>query len=118
MADESMVRTLAAQAEAISTNALAGARAFTAIATAEAERQRLEVTAVARAAAFTNQIPAFNAAPSVYLQRAYFHAFARATEGARKYVLLTTNTEDVIEFDLKDSVLRDYGSLTVPAPKK
>jgi len=111
-------KILAAQAEAISTNAFAGARAFTAVSTAEAERQRLEVTAVARAAAFTNQIPAFNAAPSVYMQRAYFQTFARATADARKYVLLTTNTQDVIEFDLKDSVLRDYGSLTVPAPKR
>jgi membrane protease subunit HflK len=111
-------RILSAQAEAISTNASAGARSFTAVATAESDRYRLEMTAVARAAAFTNQIPAFNAAPSVYMQRAYFQTFARATEGARKYVLLATNTHDVIEFDLKDSVLRDYGSLTVPAPKK
>jgi membrane protease subunit HflK len=117
-AQKKKAKILAAQAEAISTNALAGARAFTAVSTAEAERQRLEVTAVARAAAFTNQLPAFNAAPSVYMQRAYFQSFARATAGARKYVMLTTNTEDVIEFDLKDSVLRDYGSLTVPAPPK
>jgi regulator of protease activity HflC (stomatin/prohibitin superfamily) len=117
-AQKKEAKILAAQADAISTNALAGARAFTAVSLAEADRQRMEVTAVARAAAFTNQIPAFNAAPSVYMQRAYFQAFAKATEGARKYVLLTTNTSDVFEFDLKDSVLRDYGSLTVPAPKK
>jgi len=117
-AQKKKAKILAAQADAIHTNALAGAQAFTAVSTAEADRQRLEITSVARAAAFTNQIPAFNAAPSVYMQRAYFQTFARATANARKYVLLTTNTQDVIEFDLKDSVLRDYGSLTVPAPKK
>jgi regulator of protease activity HflC (stomatin/prohibitin superfamily) len=115
-AQKKMATMLAAQADAITTNALAGARAYTAVSLAEAERQRLEVTAVARAAAFTNQMPAFNAAPSVYMQRAYFQTFAHATDGARKYVLLSTNTKDVIEFDLKDSVLRDYGNLTVPAP--
>jgi hypothetical protein len=36
------------------------------------------------------------AAPSVYKQRAYFQAFADATANARKYVLLVTNTQDVL----------------------
>ena len=79
---------------------------------------RLEVAAVSRAAAFTNQIPAFNAAPSVYLQRDYFRTFAHATAKARKYVLLTTNTQDVIVFDLQDRISQDFINLTVPPPKK
>ncbi|MFN5455854.1 MAG: hypothetical protein ACK5BX_32295, partial [Bradyrhizobium sp.] len=43
-------------------------------------------------------VPAFNAAPSVYRERAYFAAFSRAATKPRKYVLLTTNTQDVIQF--------------------
>jgi regulator of protease activity HflC (stomatin/prohibitin superfamily) len=108
---------LAARADDIRTNALAGARAVTTLNEAAAERLRLEVTAVARAAAFTNQIPAFNAAPSVYRQRAYFQTFVRATANARKYVLLTTNTQDVITFDLQDKIRPDLLDVTVPPPK-
>ena len=62
---------------------------------------------LAQAALFTNQIPAYQAAPSVYAQRAYLQTFARSTANARKYILLTTNTHDVIQFDLQDRVRRD-----------
>jgi regulator of protease activity HflC (stomatin/prohibitin superfamily) len=105
---------LAAQAEAIRTNALADALAFTMTNIADATRQRLEVSALAHAALFTNQIPAFEAAPSVYQQRAYFKAFADATASSRKYVLLVTNTEDVVIFDLEDKIREDLLNLNVP----
>jgi membrane protease subunit HflK len=105
---------LAAQAEAIRTNVLAGALAFTTTNVADAARQRLEVSAFARAALFTNQIPAFEAAPSVYQQRAYFQTFASATANARKYILLVTNTEDVVIFDLEDKIREDLLNLNVP----
>jgi regulator of protease activity HflC (stomatin/prohibitin superfamily) len=105
---------LDAQAEAIKTNALADAHAFTTTNVADAARQRLEVSAFARAALFTNQIPAFEAAPSVYQQRAYFQTFASATANARKYVLLVTNTEDVVIFDLEDKIREDLLNLNVP----
>lgn len=104
---------LTAQAEAIRTNALAGATAFTTTNVAAATRQRFEVEAYARAALFTNQIPAFEAAPSVYRQRAYYQMFARATEHARKYVLLVTNTQDVLIFDLEDKIREDLLNLNV-----
>jgi hypothetical protein len=80
---------------------------------AESTRQRIEVEAYARAALFINQIPAFAAAPSVYRQRAYFQAFASATANARKYVLLVTNTSDVIIYDLEDKVREDLLNLNV-----
>jgi len=98
---------LKAQAEAIRTNALAGAQAFTTTNVADALRQRLEVSAFARAALFTNQIPAFEAAPSVYRQRAYFQMFAEATGQARKYIILVTNTSDVVVFNLEDRIRND-----------
>ncbi len=109
---------LQAQAEAIRTNALAGARAFTTTNEADALRQRLEVSAFARAALFTNQIPAFDAAPSVYRQRAYFQTFAAATANARKYILLVTNTSDVLIFNLEDRIREDLLNLNVPASTK
>jgi len=115
---QKQAKILAAQADSIKTNAVAGAQSFAITNNAEADRMRLEVAAVSRAAAFTNQIPAFNAAPSVYLQRAYFRTFAHATARARKYVLLTTNTQDVIVFDLQDRISQDFDNLTVPPPKK
>jgi membrane protease subunit HflK len=110
-----LAKILGAQADAISTNALAGAQAFTTTNIADAERQRLEVSAFARAALFTNQIPAFEAAPSVYRQRAYFQTFVDATANSRKYILLVTNTRDVVVFDLEDKIREDLLNLNVPS---
>ena len=112
---------LAARAEGIRTNALAAAQAFTLTNAAEAARIGIELSATARAAAFTNQIPAFNAAPSVYLQRAYLQSFAQATARATKYVLLATNTSDVIQFDLQRRIGDEYAQQVagaIAAPKK
>ena len=102
-----------AVADAIRTNALADALAFTTTNIAIATRQQLQVQALARAALFTNQIPAFAAAPSVYRQRAYFKMFGDATQNARKYVLLVTNTQDVIIFNLEDKIREDLLNLNV-----
>ena len=106
---------LKAEADAIRTNALAIAQAFTTTNAAEAVRERLAVSAFAQAALFTNQIPAFEAAPSVYKQRKYFQAFASATANARKYILLVTNTSDVVIFDLEDKIREDLLNLNVPS---
>jgi membrane protease subunit HflK len=107
---------LNARADAIRTNALADANAFQAVATAESFKQRSEVHALARSALFTNQIPAFRAAPAVYLDRTYLQALVRATADTRKYVLLTTNTQDVLQFDLEEKVGRDLLDIRLPAP--
>jgi regulator of protease activity HflC (stomatin/prohibitin superfamily) len=97
-----------AEGDAIRTNNLASAQALSVTNLAEAARIKLELTASARAAAFTNQIPAFNAAPSVYAQRLYAQTFPRATAGARKYILVTTNTQNVITFDLQHNATDDF----------
>jgi len=104
---------LVAQAEAIRTNALADARAFVTTNAAEANRVRVELSALARSGLFTNQIPAYQAAPAVYRQRLYLQSFADATKGARKYVLLVTNTHDVVIFDLEDKIRDDLLNLNV-----
>ena len=110
-------KILAARADDIRTNALAWAQAVSLTNRASAERMAREVGALAQAALFTNQIPAFEAAPSVYAERAYLQTFTRATANARKYVLLTTNTHDVLTFDLQDSIAQSLLNLSVPAPK-
>jgi membrane protease subunit HflK len=110
-------KILGAEAEAIRTNALAGAQATTILNRANADKTAKEIGALAQAALFTNQIPAFRAAPSVYVQRSYLQTFARATANARKYVLLTTNTQDVLVFDLQEKIRDDLLNLNVPAKK-
>jgi len=111
-------KILAARAEEIRTNALATAQAVTLLNLARSDRVAREAGARAQASLFTNQIPAFLAAPSVYAKRAYLQTFIRATANARKYVMLTTNTHDVLIFDLEDKVRRDIlGDIDVPAPK-
>jgi len=113
-AEQSKLATiLTAQALAIRTNALAGAQAFTTTNVADAARIRLVSSRLAEAALFTNQIPAFAAAPSVYEQRAYLLAFGDATANARKYILLVTNTQDVLIFDLQDKIRDDLLNLNV-----
>ncbi len=111
-------KILAARADGIRTNALADAQATVIVNSAEAESNARRVTALAQAGLFTNQLPAFAAAPSVYVERAYLHTFTRATANARKYLLLTTNTHDVITFDLQESIARTIlGDVKVPPPK-
>ena len=100
-----------AESAAIATNATAEAMAYSLTNLADAARIRAQTQAFARAAAFTNQIPAFEAAPSVYRQRQYLQAFAEATKNSRKYVLLVTNTSDVVILDLEDKVRADLGNL-------
>ncbi len=110
-------KILAAQADQIRTNSMSAAAAAAVLDQARAQRVATEVRAVSQAGLFTNQIPAYQAAPEVYRQRQYLETFARATGGARKYVLLTTNTHDVITFDLQESIARDMLNLNI-APAK
>jgi regulator of protease activity HflC (stomatin/prohibitin superfamily) len=114
-AETRLATILKAEGEAIRATNLASAQAFTTTNVAEAARQKFEVEAYAQAALFTNQIPADKAAPAVYRQRAYLQTFASATANARKYVLLVTNTQDVIIFNLEDNIRGDLlNGLSVP----
>jgi len=115
-AQTKFAKILEAEADRIKTNALADAQSLTLVNEARAASTGIEIHALAQAGLFTNQVPAFAAAPAVYAQRAYLQAFARATANARKYLVLTTNTHDVIVFDLQDSIARDLLTLKVPPP--
>jgi modulator of FtsH protease HflK len=111
-------RILAAMADEVRTNALAGAQATNIVNKAIADRAARELGALAQAALFTNQIPAFEAAPSVYAERSYLQTFVRATANARKYVLLTTNTPEVLQIDLQDKIAESMLNLTVTSRAK
>ncbi|MBI5385283.1 MAG: protease modulator HflK [Verrucomicrobia bacterium] len=114
---ESETNVLAAKAHALETNTLAAATAYRKKQEARAEKARLEVSALARAAAFTNQIPAFQAAPGIYATRAYLQTLARSATDARKYVLATTNTHDVLQLNLEDKLRMDLLDVAAPAKK-
>ena len=53
----------------------------------------------------------------MYKERAYLQTFARATAGSRKYVLITTNTHQVLQIDLQDKIRPDMLDISVPPPK-
>ncbi len=109
---------LDAKGHAILTNTLAEARAFKIVSEARSDRERREVDALARAALFTNQIPAYLASPSVYLERAYLQAFTQSIANARKYIVLATNTQDVVILDLEDKIRDDIlKDIVMPTPK-
>lgn len=108
-----LAKILDAESAAIRTNAIADAAAFTATNVADAKRVTQVTSAYARAALFTNQLPAFAAAPSVYRQRLYLQSFDDATAKARKYILLVTNTSDVVIFDLQDKIRDDLLKLSI-----
>ncbi len=110
-------KILDADAYRIQTNVMAEAESTNIVDTAEGNATNSVIGTLSRAAEFTNQIPAFQASPSVYAQRKYLQTLLAATAGARKYILLTTNTHDVLVFDLQNKIRSDLlGNLTVPPP--
>jgi regulator of protease activity HflC (stomatin/prohibitin superfamily) len=108
---------LAAQAFTIRTNALAEAQATNLVDQALAFQVTRQISALAQAALFTNQIPAFQAAPQVYLERNYLQTFGRAIAQSRKYIVLSTNTDDVFVIDLQDKIRDDLLNVGV-GPQK
>jgi modulator of FtsH protease HflK len=116
---EAEAKTLAARAYALQTNTLAQAAAYRKEQQAEAQKLQLERDALARAAAFTNQIPAFEASPTVYASHAYLQTVTRSATDARKYVLASTNTHDVLQLNLEDKLRLDLlKAASVPMPTK
>jgi membrane protease subunit HflK len=80
---------------------------------------RTVMAAVAQASQFTNQMAAYQASPQVYMERSYLQALERGITNSRKYVLATTNTEDLLQFNLEDKIRGDLiNDLTIPSSKK
>src|SRR5439155_20385666 len=99
----------AAQPEATTVLAQARNAAVTRVALAEGE-----------AARFTNQMVAYAASPSVYLQRTHLETLARSLEPVRRYVLTVTNTQDILILNLVEIIGQDLllgGTILAPDVK-
>ncbi len=112
-------KILEAKAYEVKTNALARAEAYKRTGAAEAEKERLTQNGSARTALVAGQLAAFDAAPDVYTNRAYLNTVSRNVGDARKYVMASTNTSEILQLDLTDKVRRDLENvIDVPPPKK
>lgn len=100
------------------TLALAGAEALKIQRDAEVFQFTRTASAAARAAQFTNEVAAFAAAPQVYPQRLYYQTLTRAAAGARKFLLMATNTHDVVQLDLQEKIRKDLLDVQIPPVKK
>jgi regulator of protease activity HflC (stomatin/prohibitin superfamily) len=108
---------LSAEAYRVQTNALAAGAAFAKTTAAQAQNASLKANARARAALFTNQVAAFRASPPVYSLRSYLQALQSGAAGARKYVLATTNSQDVILLNLEDRIYSADPAMLLKAPQ-
>ena len=97
---------------------LARADAERTIHQAEAYATRVVLDAQARAAQFTNQLAAYKASPEVFLQRGYLLALEHGATNSRKYILTTTNTQDVIQLNLEDKIRPDLLDIPMPGARK
>jgi membrane protease subunit HflK len=108
-------RILKARGYAAKSVPVANANATNQIYKAQAEGARRLMEAASRAGQFTNQETAFAAARVVYPERLYLQTLARSLQGARKYVVAATNTEDVYQLNLEDKIRLDLeNSLALP----
>ncbi len=73
-------------------------------------------TAAAEAGRFGDQLAAFRAAPTVYPQRTYLETVSAALAGVKKYVLVATNTQDVVVLNLEETLRPDLLTGTILPP--
>lgn len=98
---------LRAQAHAVRTNAAATAAALERRLQADSARLRTVAGAQANESLFTNQMSAFKASPDVYTQRAYLQTLAQKGAAARKFIVTTTNKEEVLMLNMEDKLRED-----------
>lgn len=108
---------LKARAYATRTNALASAEAARRKLAAAAESTRKVASAQATESLFTNQTAAFSASPEVYAQRAYLQTLARHGGEARKFVVMVTNSQEVLMLNMEDKIRDDLLNVPLPALK-
>lgn len=111
-------RILTAQGDAAKINAVAVAEAQKVMDAARSFEVRRVSEAGAIAGQFQHQIAAFAAAPTVYPQRIYLQTFAKAISKSRKYIIATTNANEMIQLNLEDKIRDDIlNSLEIPQKK-
>jgi len=107
---------LAAQAYEARRIPAASAEATNLVTQARSDQLLKVTTAAAEATRFTNQLAAFRASPTVYPQRTYLEAMVSALPGVKKYVLVATNTQDVVVLNLEETVRPDLLTGTILPP--
>ena len=110
-------KTLAAKGEATKSTAMAEGEAQKVKDTAAAFAVRRVAEAGAIGAQFEHQMAAFDAAPTVYPQRIYLQTYAKAIAKSRKYIIATTNAQEIIQLNLEDKIREDLLNLEIPAKK-
>jgi membrane protease subunit HflK len=106
-----------AEADAIIYRTMAEINHARIISEANSDRQSSVTNAAARAESFTNQLPAFLASPSVYVERGKLETFAQVVANTRTYILLATNTHNVAILNLEDKVRPDLlDQISLPSP--
>ncbi|MBU6401013.1 MAG: protease modulator HflK, partial [Verrucomicrobia bacterium] len=117
-AQERETKILDAQADWAQKIPQAYADATSRVDQAESDRLQKAMTAEARAGRFPKQLRAYEAAPSVFMERSYLETLARAVAPARKYVLATTNAVQVFQIDLQDKLRPDLLEVPLSTSKK
>jgi membrane protease subunit HflK len=118
-AQEREAKIHTAQGEAAESIPKARAEAAKKLADAKAEATRKGVLAAALASQFTNRLSANAASPEIFRLRTYLETLAKAIGPAYKYVLLTTNSSEIINLNLEHRIGTElYRELTVPTPEK
>ena len=113
---EMEAKIMAAEGDKAAMVPMAEAHAVQKVTDAESYRIRKVTDAAATAARFTNQITAFSASPRVFAQRVYLDTLGRAISSTRKYIIVTTNTHDIVNLNLEDKVRVDLLDVPMPPP--
>lgn len=92
---------------------LASAQASNLVIDAQAYRTRTTNAAAGQADQFRQQAVAYRSSPAVYAERAYLEMFARAVTNSRIYLLGTTNTDQIINFNLEDKTRPDLQDIMI-----
>jgi membrane protease subunit HflK len=115
---EKEARILEADAYALETVPAAKAAAEKTLNDSKAIAAQKVAEASGRASQFSSQLLAYHAAPKVFTTRNHLETFAKASSGSRKIVILPTNTQDVILFNLEDKIRQDLLDVTIEPVKK
>lgn len=75
---------------------------------AEAEKLTKISAALAESGQFANRVSAYEASPTTYLHRTYLNTLVAAIKPARKYIMATTNSQDVYWLNLEDNIQDEF----------
>ena len=115
---EKEARILEADAYALETLPTAKAAAEKTVNDSRSVSAQKVAEASGRATQFASQLQAFRTAPGVFTARNHLETFARASAGSRKIIILPTNTQDVLLFNLEDKIRQDLLDVSIDPVKK